>query len=833
MNRGLAGWLHILLTAFAATTFMVPRASGVASEVTLHRFSPFALGENPTGLTADAAGNFYGTAVNGGAFNLGVVYKISPNPQGGWTNTVIYNFRGQGFAQHPKGAPALDAAGNLYGTTYGDGASVWGSIFKLTPTSSGDWNESVLVNFDGSDGQLSGQLAVDDVGNVFGTTYDTGPEYGTVFELTSSSGHWSKTALYTFMGGNDGGAPGSIVLDRSGNLYGSASYGVAGAGVVFELAPSLSGTWTETVLHAFTGGIDGSGPGGLSLDEAGQLYGTTVAGGSDAGCNSSVGCGTVFTLIPDGSGHWTKTILYSFGSAQNWLQYPSPVTFDSAGHLYGTTYQGGDASCYQGCGTVFKLTPDGSGHWTESVLHSFRATNDGYSPAGGVVVSASGHIFGTTYLGGCAGALNGTIFELTPSHSNRWKERVFELPESDGADPVSGLVADASGNFYGTTLGGGPYDSGTVFKLTPLGRNGWQETVIFAFGPSTGSYPSGLVIDAAGNLYGTTASGGGGTHQRGSVFELSPVAGGWQETNLISFDSRGPVQPVGSLVFDKAGNLYGVSEFGGASGFGVVFELTRGSGGQWTANILHSFSGYPGDGANPTAGLVFDAAGNLFGTTQRGGAGGCVAGNRNHVGCGTVFKLSFVPGTGWQETALYSFVGAKYGDGANPMGSLILDGAGNLFGTTVGGGLSAHGCDLAGLPPGCGTVFELTPAADGSLSESVLYQFNKLVGDGYNPAAGLAISQLGNLYGTAAYGGTYGSGAIFKMVPTPGGSWSETLVYSFSNTTDGEFPFSQLIFDAAGHLYGTTSGSGNQTGSVFRGTVFEIIPNTEPTIGSH
>jgi uncharacterized repeat protein (TIGR03803 family) len=687
MSRATTIRFSALLAIFLATTLHAISADA-AVEKLLHRFAPFGRGEFPLGLIADSSGNFFGTAQSGGAFNQGVVYKISPNAQGGWTNTVIYSFRGNGDGQYPKAEPVLDAAGNLYGATYGDGIASWGSVFKLTPGSDGSWKESVLYSFDGSDGQLSGSLTVDGEGNVFGSTYDWGPLYGTVYELKPSGGSWTKTTLYTFTGGNDGGAPGSLVVDKAGNVYGAAGYGAARVGVIFELRQSSSGIWTESVLHTFTGGSDGSGPLGLTFDNAGNLYGTTSSGGNAAGCNSSGGCGTVFEMTPGTNGQWTETMLYSFGNVNRWEVGPLGVVFDNAGNLYGATYGGGIGLCYSGCGTVFKLSPRSNGQWTETLLHAFTAQNDGYNPYGDVVLSASGHVFGTTYLGGRDGDLNGTIFELIPASGNQWSEKVYEFPLTDGAVPMAEVIADSSGNLYGTTIGGGPYNAGTVFELTPSGKNGWKETLIYTFNSGLVSSPAGLIFDHAGNLYGAT--GFGGASQHGSVFELSQVAGGgWQEKDLISFSSvGGPVEPVGALVFDSAGHLYGVTSQGGAHGLGTVFELTRSASGQWTAQVIHSFSGYPSDGANPQAGLIVDSAGNLYGTTQRGGSSAeCTGGIGNIVGCGTVFRLTLSLGLGWQENVLYSFMGAGNGDGADPVGSLLMDSAGNLYGTTSLGGM--------------------------------------------------------------------------------------------------------------------------------------------------
>jgi uncharacterized repeat protein (TIGR03803 family) len=332
----------------------------------------------------------------------------------------------------------------------------------------------------------------------------------------------------------------------------------------------------------------------------------------------------------------TETILYSFcaqpncgdGAGPSWV---TPV-FDKKGNLYGTTWGGGAYSCnHGGCGTVFELTPSG----TETILHSFDNNGtDGYSSWGGVILDNEGNLYGTT-LGGGSGGLkaDGTVFELTPSGT----ETILHGFESHGADgywPNPGLVRDADGNLYGTTSEGGAYSSGTVFKVTPSGT----ETILHSFDlyGTDGAYPAnGLVVDKKGNLYGTTVM--GGAYLEGTVFKLTPSG---TETILYSFGASGDgYYPIAGLVFDKKGNLYGTTVDGGAYshqgngcalyGCGTVFKLTPSG----TETILHSF-GASGDGYQLNGGLIFDKKGNLYGATYRGGDY-CAP-----YGCGTVFRLT-------------------------------------------------------------------------------------------------------------------------------------------------------------------------------------------------
>ncbi len=370
---------------------------------------------------------------------------------------------------------------------------------------------------------------------------------------------------------------------------------------------------------------------------------------------------------------------------------------------------------------------------------------------------------------------------------------------TDGADPYgAGLIFDAAGNLYGTTRYGGIHDAGTVFEMSPKEGGGWTEKVLHSFGNgSDGVNPlSGLIFDAAGNLYGATWL--GGVHSLGTVFELSPAGDGrWTEKTLHSFGNGSDgTQPLVSLIFDTDGNLYGTTYEGGIHGDGTVFELSPKQGGSWTEKVLHSF-GNGTDGSFPLYGvsLIFDTAGNLYGTTYEGGI----------HGLGTVFELMPSGGGDWTEKVLHSFGGGS--DGISPYASLIFDTAGNLYGTTFEGGIHNGG-----------TVFELTPDGGGDWSEKVLHNFGNGA-DGTTPFASL-IDAAGNLYGTTTGGGLHGAGTAFELSPQEGGSWTETVLHSFGNSTDGAYPYSGLIFDRAGNLYGTTWEGGIHAA----GTVFEITP---------
>jgi len=787
--------------------------AGVASAATsykvLHQFNDFPHGRAPYWLLADAAGNLYGTAqitTDG----QDIVYKLSPNGHGGWTETILYTFT----TPTTIIALAFDSAGNLYGTA-NEASSL---VFELSPSSTGPWTEKVIYTFTTYVGGFCGGIVFDAAGNLYScTSASFAPYYGTVFELRPSSGSWTEKTLYTFTGGADGGEPeGTISFDSVGNLYGTAAIGgYAKNGVAYELSPS-SGVWTETVLYNFTGGVDGGEPyGGLIFDAAGNFYGTTAIGGA-AKCSTSGGCGTVFKLSQGASGQWTENVLYTFGNSTPFYGVgPSSLTMDSNGNLYGTTYSGGDQKCSDGCGEVFELSPSAGGSWTETTLHTFTATNgDGYAPGSGAVLGAAGQLFGTTFGGGATNDLYGTVYELTPNGGGQWTENIIQKFASvDVVAPWTNLITDASANLYGVAAAGGTFTSGGIYKFVPSSGNSWKDQVIYSIQSPVELASAELVMDSAGNLYGTTEV--GGLYGGGTVFELSLSGGGWSSKTIFNFNTgSGGNQPGSGLAIDKAGNLYGTTLLGGAYALGTAFELNP-TGSTWNYTVIHDFSGSPNDGVKPAASMIVDQSGNLYGTTEYGGSESC------SKGCGTVFELS--PGSGgtWTETFLYLFTATG---GRHPLDALITDEAGNLYGTTNSGGIINKTCGSAG----CGTVFELSPNSDGTWTETQLYAFQGGSKDGATPFASLTIDQSGNLYGTTYAGGISGAGVcltgcgtIFELSPDSNGGWTEKVLHFFSNSGgDGTSPYGGLTFGSGGALYGTTIGGG----AVGEGVFFGIIP---------
>lgn len=416
--------------------------------------------------------------------------------------------------------------------------------------------EKVLLSFNFTNGEYPQGLSIDPGGNLWtvqsfggsGTCPEYGDGCGTVVELASVSGGWKPKIIYNFRGGSDGNRPtGNVAFDAQGNLYGVTVDGgspTCQCGTVFKLTP-VSGGWKESVIYRFDktkNRNDGMFPwAGVIMDTEGNLYGTTQSGGN--GCSFS--CGTVFELSPSENGAWTESILYNFkGEGFNDGQYPSaPLAFDARGNLYGTTYWGGAATYGQcslgggGCGVVFELSPNGSGGWSESVIHAFSSGNgDGFYPFAGLMVDATGNLYGTTTAGGFFASCDngiycGTVFELSPVSGGAWTETLLHsFSGTEGSSPQSALTADAAGNLYGTTYLGGVYTAGIAFELSPNSGGGWKETVLHSFGNGhDGVAPeTSLVLDTSGNLFSSTAYGGADVTGScaslgcGTVFEILP-----------------------------------------------------------------------------------------------------------------------------------------------------------------------------------------------------------------------------------------------------------------------------------------------------------------------
>ena len=394
----------------------------------------------------------------------------------------------------------------------------------------------------------------------------------------------------------------------------------------------------------------------------------------------------------------TFTVIHNFSGGADGANPYAGLTIDGAGNLLGTASAGA-----LGYGTVFKLKPSKSGY-TLGVLYSFTGGNDGAYPYNGVVVGSDGIVYGSTYSagnGGCGGYGCGNVFNLKPpatfcrSVSCPWTETSLHgfVGGNDGSEPTQGtnVIFDQMGNIYGTTVSGGVYGQGTVYKLTRSG-SGWTESVIHTFGASgDGAQPlHNVILDSSGNLYGTTSF--GGASNNGTVYQLVPSGSGWTENILVSFSLSGSAGgvPYAGLLIDRSGNLYGATSANasgggpptGYGGGGTVFELTP-SGGGWILKVLYNFPDL-GEGyhCGPYGNLVMDAAGNLYGITYSDGP----------YGYGSVFKLTPASGQ-WTYTSLHDFCSAGWpcADGGLPSGDLTMDANGSFYGTTSLGGTNNDG----------------------------------------------------------------------------------------------------------------------------------------------
>lgn len=375
------------------------------------------------------------------------------------------------------------------------------------------------------------------------------------------------TDLYNFSNGAAGSSPASgLIMDQAGRLYGTAQYGGAhGDGTVYRISHSGSG-WTVAPLYGFQGGTDGAYPvASVAFGPNGTLYGTTSEGGYENN-------GTVFNLRPSASAcktalcPWTETVLYRFTGGSdggfNGYSYADALVFDQAGNIYGTAADGGA----YGYGVVFKLTQSG-GSWTESVLWSFTGGNDGAVPLSGVIFDSAGNLYGTALLGGTHS--QGVVYELSPSGSGWAQSILYSFGSEDISQPYGGVTMDAQGNLYGTT--GGTDGDGEAYELTQANGN-WTVSRRQIFSAYEGAYDT-PTLDAQGNLYGTIAMGGGGD---GEVFKLTPSGSGWTYTHFYDFngENNNGYVPVGGVILDANGNLYGTTYAGGENGDGIVWEIT-------------------------------------------------------------------------------------------------------------------------------------------------------------------------------------------------------------------------------------------------------------------
>jgi uncharacterized repeat protein (TIGR03803 family) len=621
-------------------------------------------------------------------------------------------------------------------------------------------------------------LYIDSSGNIFGTT-TTGGIYGdgTVFEIAEPGNAFSTLISFT---GSGGTYPGStpeagLISDGNGNLFGTTEYGgTSGDGTVFELAGPSHNFSTLLSLTGTGGAYPGANPqAGLNSDGNGNLFGTTSFGGTSSD-------GTVFELT--GPSHTFSTLLsFTGNSGTNPGTDPEAgLASDANGNLIGTTYQGGASND----GTVFELA--GSSR-TFSSLFSFTGTSGthlGANPQAGLAPDNSGDLFGTTYQGGTSN--DGTVFELVGSGHTFSSRFSFTgnvgFGSFPGEYPMAGLVSDGNGNLFGTTQQGGN-GIGTIFELAGFNHT-FSSVVDFAIGgaPPGGYWPeASLISDGNGNLFGTTWY--GGTYGYGTVFE-NPASSRNTLTTLVSFAGSIGYEPADTVFIDSSGNIFGTTTVGGEYGDGSVFEITEPGG---VYSTLVSFTGTSGayPGYEPVASLSSDGNGNLFGTTELGGASND----------GTVFELA---GPNFTFSSLVSFTGFSGAYlGAYPKAGLTSDGNGNLFGTTYQGGTF-----------NVGTIFEL---AGPTHAFSSFLSFSGAGGNGVWPQSNLTSDGNGNLFGTTDNDDA--NGTIFELA-------GPSHIFSVISNVGSD---ASVISDGNGNLFGTTAIYAGIGGPGDYGTVFELV----------
>jgi uncharacterized repeat protein (TIGR03803 family) len=632
----------------------------------LYRFGGGADGANPqSGLVEAGSGALYGTTPSGGDYGWGTVFRLNKDSTG---YGVLHTFGGSATdGQQPRASLIRGSDGVLYGTTafggaytnlFGEGA---GTVFKLNPDGTG---YTVLYNFGNgaADGAAPSAALVEGTdAALYGTTSSGGGYgFGTVFRSSRDGSNYTTLASFPPLGLGDGPSA-WLVQGSNGALYGTRPFGGSSSnavGSVFKLNTDGSG---YSVLHDFIpGGTDGTQPAAALVEGSdGALYGTTQYGGAD-------GSGTLFSLNKDGSIYnqlrsFRRVGPDSQGTYAGLVQGPD-------GAFYGTTYRGGT----NGSGTVFKLNGDGSSY---RIVQSFDG-GQGASPYGGLLVGSDGILYGTASGGGPEGG--GTVFKLSTDGTGYSLLHGFSYVGGEGNFPVTALIEGSDGALYGTTLGGGTNNAGTVFKL---GKDGGSYGVLYSFLGTNGDGqgPNCVLLEATnGALYGTTWL--GGSNNAGTVFRLERDGTGYAVLHRFRITPGDGLNPFAGLVQGSDGALYGTTESGGTNGgAGTVFKLNPDGSGY---RVIHSFNGR--NGRSPEASLTEGWDGALYGTTSGGGS--------NNLG--TVFRLN-KDGTAY--TVLYDFPN-NGADGQSPFSNLVLGTDGAFYGTTDAGGEF-----------GWGTVFKVWP----------------------------------------------------------------------------------------------------------------------------
>jgi uncharacterized repeat protein (TIGR03803 family) len=748
---------------------------------------------NAGALALGQDGYFWGTTSSGGTFSLGTIYKVKADGSD-WVTVLSFTGNdGTNKGYSPSAGLVSDGSGFFWGTTSGGGANGSGTIFKVNASTGA---LTTIVEFTGNGltnrgANPSGGLVSDGAGYFWGTTSGGGANgFGTVFKVNAVTGVLTTLVHFTSNGpANKGQNPsGDLVSDGAGFFWGTTSAGgSSNLGTVFKVDAS---TGTLATLIQFTGNgatNKGANPlAGLVGDGAGYFWGTTSAGAAN-------NFGTVFKINANTGALSTLVEFTGNGTTNKGAKPRASLVNDGAGYFWGTTERGGPDNR----GTVFKINTSTGALTTLVEFTHNGAINKGSLPYAGLVSDGAGYFWGTTNLGGANET--GTVFRINVSTGalTTLVEFTNQGATNKGIYPYAGLVSDGAGYLWGTTQSGGATGNGTIFKINP--STGTLTTLVeFTFNGSAnrGSAPTAsLVSDGAGNFWGTTV--GGDNKGYGTAFKINASTG--VLTTLVEFTLNGATNkgayPMGGLVSDGAGYFWGATGTGGSTGLGTIFKINA-STGALTTIIEFTFNGPTNKGRNPSAGLVSDGAGYLWGTTALGGA----------IDFGTLFKINASTGA---LTTLVEFTGnGAINKGAHPCAALVSDGAGYLWGTTS---------DTAPeLYDGPGTVFKVN-ASTGALTTLLEFTGNGATNKGLHPRTSLVSDGAGSFWGTTETGGVSDEGTVFKVNASTGAL--ATLI-EFTGIglqpNNGSNP-SSLLRAADGNFYGTTvSGGPGGGGTIYR-----------------
>ena len=818
-----------------------PSVGGGWTQTVLYSFQLDTDGANPEGgVTLDTAGNLYGSNYYGGAYNGGTIWEVAPGASG-WTEKIIHSFETNGSdGSSPRSTLILDAKGNLYGTTYygGNGAGAeagYGTLFELTPQKDGTWTEQILYNFGATSTDAKapiGNLLFDTNGNLYGVTQLGGANsVGAIYELSPTvGGGWTEKVLYSFGAtSTDGASPrDGIVFDSQGNLYGTTIIGglYNNNGTVYELSPAGEGTWTEKVLYNFDNNVnsDGYAPAGrLTLDGAGNIYGTTNQGGTHSS-------GTIFKFVsaPTAATPAFSPVAGSYATTQS--VELSDTTPDAK--IYYTTDETtptAASNLYSGAITVsasetIEAIAVAAGYANSSVASAtYTITQQAATPelslqTGTYVGTQSVTITDSTSGATVYYTTNGT----TPSTSSTKYSGAITVSATETIEAIAIASGYTNSNVTSATYtiqiptaafpvftpAAGTYTSAQSVTITDSTSGATIYYTNDGTAPTTAStkYTGAITVSSTETIKAiAVASGYNNSGVAMATYTIQPIATGGPVSVLYELNSEQECPGFGlpsAPIFDTKGNLYGTCN--GITGGGEIYELTPSVNTPWTGTVIYNNGLVLG---NPNNALVFDSTKtNLYGTENSGGANGS----------GSVYELSPATGGSWTATTLYSF---QHGtDGQAPEGGVIFDANGNLYGTTEIGGAN-----------NLGTVFELSPNGSSGWTEKILYSFGAYTGDGQRPEYGsLVFDKQGNLYGVTYSGGNTNSyGVVFELSPQTNGTWSETILHTFgpAGSSDGSHPTGTLVIDSAGNLYGVTE-SGGANGD---GIVYQLSPGTGGT----